>query len=121
MGFLGLQSLNTMAHELAVLRDGLSEAGWTEGKNLLVEFRWAEGRYDRLPGMAAELVDLNIALLIAQANAAALAAKKAAGEIPIVFSIGGDPIRLGLALVWIGHKETQQASLFLVIFSSANR
>jgi putative tryptophan/tyrosine transport system substrate-binding protein len=76
---------------------GLGEAGFTEGQNCLIAFRWAEGRYDRLPALAAELVTLRVAVLFtAGGTPPALAAKAATSTIPVVFSASNDPVRVGL-------------------------
>ena len=81
---------------VAAFRQGLKEAGYVEGQNVAVDFRWAEGRYDGLPGLAAELVRRQPAVLFAATIQAALAVKAATTSIPIVFAIGSDPVEQGL-------------------------
>jgi putative ABC transport system substrate-binding protein len=89
IGFLGVGSPGTL---MAAFRQGLSETGWIEGQNVVVEYRWAEGNYDRLPALAADLVRRNVEVIVTVGGAAsALAAKNSTATIPIVFS-AGDPV-----------------------------
>jgi putative tryptophan/tyrosine transport system substrate-binding protein len=98
IGFLSARSAKDSARNIAAFGKGLEEAGFIEGKNLLTEYRFAEGRLDRLPELAADLVRRPLAVLVSVGGAtAALAAKKATSAIPIVFVIGGDPVGLGLS------------------------
>jgi putative tryptophan/tyrosine transport system substrate-binding protein len=97
IGYLGLTSPAVNAPGLAGFRQGLSETGYVEGQNLAIEYRWAEGHYDRLSALAADLVDHKITVIIAGGGGpGALAAKSATSTIPIVFVYGGDPVELGL-------------------------
>jgi putative ABC transport system substrate-binding protein len=97
IGFLSGRSPNESQSVVKAFREGLREGGFVEGENLFIAFRWAEGRYDRLPALAAELVGLRVALLFAAGGtASALAAKASTSTIPIVFSAVGDPIGAGL-------------------------
>ena len=97
IGFLSSRSPGESAGVVAGFRQGLSEAGFAEGQNALVAFRWAEGHYDRLPALAAELVALRVAVLFtAGGPPAAFAAKAATQTIPIIFSAAMDPERIGL-------------------------
>ena len=95
IGFLSSRSPAESAYVLAAFRKGLGEAGFVEGQNFTIVFRWAEGDYARLPALASELVDLRVTLLFA-AGGTALAAKAATSTIPIVFSAVNDPVRNGL-------------------------
>jgi putative ABC transport system substrate-binding protein len=98
IGFLSSRSPKDSGKIVAAFRNGLGEVGFTEGKNLSIEYRFAEGQLDRLPEMAADLVRRPVAVLAAVGGStSALAAKKATSAIPIVFVIGGDPVALGLA------------------------
>jgi putative tryptophan/tyrosine transport system substrate-binding protein len=96
IGFLGLVSASSHASRIAAFRAGLRNLGWIEGRNLFIEFRWADGHYDRLPALAEELLRLNIDVLVTHGAAGALAAKKATSTIPIVITAVGDMLALGL-------------------------
>ena len=97
IGFLNSASREAYRPMFAAFRASLRESGFEEGRNVTIEHRWAEGHYDRLPEMAAELVAQKVAVIIASGSAApALAAKAATAEIPIIFISGSDPIRTGL-------------------------
>ncbi len=97
VGFLSARSPGESVDMVAAFRRGLRQTGFVEGLNLSIAFRWAEGRYDRLPTLAAELVGLRPAVIFAAGGPpSALAAKKATSTIPVVFVAGGDPVRLGL-------------------------
>lgn len=98
IGFLHGSSLETRRAEVAAFQRGISRTGHVEGQNLAVEYRWAEGKYDRLAAMAADLVDRQVSVIAAFGTAAALAAKAAASTTPIVFIVGGDPVPLGLVV-----------------------
>jgi putative ABC transport system substrate-binding protein len=96
VGFLGSGSSNTSKEQVDAFHRGLSVTGYFEGQNVSIEYHWAEGEYDRLPVMAADLVRRKVAVIVAVAPAAALAAKSMTTTIPIVFVIGADPVGLGL-------------------------
>ena len=96
-GFLCSGSVDSDAERIAFVQQGLKEAGYADGQNLKIEYRWADGQYDRLPALAAELAALPIAVIVGVGTTpAVMAAKQATNVIPIVFVIGGDPVRLGL-------------------------
>jgi putative ABC transport system substrate-binding protein len=96
IGYLSTLSEAQVVPQTAAFRRGLAEVGFSEGQNVAIEFRWAEGRYDRLPAMASELVRRPVSLIVAQAPPAALAAKAATVSIPVVFVVGFDPVGAGL-------------------------
>jgi putative ABC transport system substrate-binding protein len=96
VGFLNQEAADLTAHNVTGFRKGLSETGFVENQNVAIEFRWAEGRYERLPQLAAELVNRKVAVIAAAFFPAALAAKAATSTIPIVFISGVDPIAAGL-------------------------
>ena len=97
IGFLSSVSPGPLAGFVSAFRQGLSEAGYVEGQNLAIEYRWAEGRYDRLPGLAAELVGRTVdAIVTSGGTVSARAAKNATSTIPIVSVFGGDPVADGL-------------------------
>ena len=97
IGFLSSTSAAPRAHLVAAFRDGLKAIGFVEGQNVAIDFRWADGQYDKLPMIAAELVRREVTVIVAVGGAnAALPAMAATTTIPIVFSTGGDPVKLGL-------------------------
>jgi ABC-type uncharacterized transport system substrate-binding protein len=96
VGFLNAQKSVDFQHVVAAFLDGLHASGFVEGRNVAVEYRWAEGHYERLPALAAELTGLRVSVIAATGgDASARAAKAATTSIPVVFTIGGDPVDLG--------------------------
>jgi putative ABC transport system substrate-binding protein len=97
IGFLHVASAVPFAHLIEDFRQGLKQTGYTEGQNVAIEFRWAEGRYDRLPALAADLVRRQVAVIVTVGGEpSALAAKAATKTIPIVINVGSDPVKAGL-------------------------
>src|SRR5262249_45281001 len=124
IGFLSGVSPGPFAQRLAAFRPGLNETRLIQGRDVAIEYRWAEGQYDGLPALATDLVGRRVVVIVAYTNAAALAAKTATTTIPIVFLVGDDPVRLGLVaslarpgenitgVSWFGADlETKQLSL----------
>lgn len=96
IGYLDTASASTTTHLVAAFREGLAAAGYEEGRNVLVEYRWPDGDYDKLPSLAADLVRRNVAVIATINTPSILAAKEATRTIPIVFAVGVDPIKFGL-------------------------
>jgi putative tryptophan/tyrosine transport system substrate-binding protein len=92
IGFLSSTSADPVAYLIAAFRQGLSEAGYVEGRNVAIEYRWAEGQYDRLPAMVSELLRRDVAVIATLGTPSALAAKTATTMIPIVFGVSEDPV-----------------------------
>jgi putative ABC transport system substrate-binding protein len=112
IGFLNSGSLDLDAHLVRAFRQGLSDTGYVEGRNVAIEYRWADAKYDRLRAMAVELVRRQVAVIVCD-TPGVLAAKTATTTIPIVFAVAGDPVTLGLvaSMNQPGGNLTGQASL----------
>jgi putative ABC transport system substrate-binding protein len=96
VGFLGAGARGPLREQIAAFQEGLKESGYVEGQNVAVDYRFAEGQFDRFPALASDLVRLRVAVLFVATTAGALAAKQATRTIPVVFSVGDDPVASGL-------------------------
>ena len=97
IGLVSTRAADDSAYLIGPFRRGLAESGYTEGQNLTIEYRWAEGQYDRLPALAAELINRQVSVIVAGGNdTAALTVKTASATTPLVFVVGSDPVKLGL-------------------------
>jgi putative ABC transport system substrate-binding protein len=97
IGFMSGRSPEDSAHLVAAFRQGLGEAGFVEGQNIAIEYRWGLGQYDRMPVLAADLVNRGVAVLVGVGgDVSGLAAKQATSTIPVVFGSGSDPVKAGL-------------------------
>jgi ABC transporter substrate binding protein len=106
MPVIGYLDASSAVEGIVALRRGLNDIGCVEARNVVIEYRWADGQYNRLPALAADLVRRQVTVLVASSNAGALAAKRATATIPIIFSVGGDPVQASLRC------QSQPASVF---------
>jgi len=102
IGFLDATTAADTIYRVSAFRDGLKEAGFIDGHNVAIEFRWAENKFDRLPALAADLAQRQVAVIVGP-NTAMRAARTATSTIPIVFVSGGDPIETGLVPISAGR------------------
>ena len=117
IGWLSAEPRDPKDFRLVSFRRSLTEAGHVEGQNFMIEYRWAEGQYDRLPELAADIVRRQVAVIVTSGNTAALAAKAATSTIPILFEVASDPVQLGLvaSLNRPGGNTTGVTSLNLAV------
>jgi putative ABC transport system substrate-binding protein len=113
VGFVTNRSAEATVRQATAFRKGLNETGYVEGQNVMVEYHWLEGQYDRLPPLMADLVRRRVAVITTFANAPALAAKAATTTIPIVFGVGQDPVRMGLVASLARRAAMRPVSTFL--------
>jgi putative tryptophan/tyrosine transport system substrate-binding protein len=121
IGFLSGASFETMHNYVTVFKQSLAETGFTEGRDVAIEYRWAEGHNDRLPELAADLVRRGVAVIVVGASTpGSLAAKAATQTIPIVFFIGTDPVKVGL-VASLAHPDgnTARSASIRAVFSKA--
>jgi putative ABC transport system substrate-binding protein len=121
IGFLHQGSAKSNEFLAAAFRSGLNDAGYFEGRNVAIEYRWAEDRYDRLPQLAADLVRHNVAVIAAAFGLAVRAAKSAASSMPIVFVIGEDPVESGLVSSFNRPSGNTTGIAFLNVLLGAKR
>jgi len=121
IGFLGSASATGSAKSVEALRTGLRELGYVEGRNIVIEFRWAEGKYDRLSGLAAELIRLNVDVIVTHGTPGTRTAKKATSTIPIVMAISGDAIATGLVTSLARPEANVTGSTFFITQLNAKR
>jgi len=114
IGFMNSRSPENTAHLIAGFRNGLAESGYVEGQNVVVEYRWALGQYERLCELARELARQSVAVIVASGgDPVGVAAKAVTSSIPIVFVVSGDPAKLGWLRAFHGLAETQLDSVSL--------
>jgi putative tryptophan/tyrosine transport system substrate-binding protein len=112
VGALSSVSPDGYSERLRAFRQGLREVGYAEGQNVAIDYRWAEGHYDRLPEMVSDLIGRQVTVIAAMNTVAALAAKAATTTVPIVFIAGENPVRLGLVASLPGRAAMRPASIF---------
>ena len=114
IGFLGVGALDTSVLYLAAFRKDLNEIGFVEGQNVAIEYRWAEGRYDRMPELAADLIRRRVVIIAIPGSPPTVvrAVQAATSAIPIVFGVGDDPVKVGLVASLSRPEATPRASIF---------
>jgi putative tryptophan/tyrosine transport system substrate-binding protein len=121
IGFLGSASATGSAKSVEALRTGLRDLGHVEGRNIVIEFRWAEGKYDRLSDLVAELIRLNVDVIVTHGTPGTRAAKKATSTIPVVMAISGDAIATGLVTSLARPEANVTGSTFFIPQLNAKR